>query len=61
MDNMQIAGYAFDQQLFLIWVQKLAVAAVILLATWGLARAAKWTFARMVDQIPLFRRHTSGG
>ena len=61
MDNMQIAGYAFDQQLFLIWAQKLAIAAVAILATWALARAAKWTFARMVDQIPLFRRNTSGG
>lgn len=61
MDNMQIAGYAFDQQLFLIWAQKLAIAAVILLATWGLARGAKWMFARMVDQIGFFRRDTSNG
>jgi hypothetical protein len=31
--NMQIAGYAFDQELFLIWTEKLAVAALILVVT----------------------------
>ncbi len=61
MESMQIAGYAFDQELFLVWAQKLAIAAVIILITWALAKAAKWTFARMVDQIPLFRRGTSSG
>jgi hypothetical protein len=61
MDKMQIAGYAFDQELFLIWAQKLGIAAVIILVTWGLAKAAKWTFAKMVDQIAFFRRGTSSG
>jgi hypothetical protein len=59
--NMQIAGYAFDQELFLIWTEKLAVAALILIVTWGLAKAAKWAFARMIDQISFFRRGTSSG
>jgi Conserved TM helix len=59
--NMQIAGYAFDQELFLIWTEKLAVAALILVVTWGLAKAAKWAFARMIDQISFFRRGTSSG
>ena len=61
MDNLQIAGYAFDQALFMVWAQKLAIAAAIILITWILARAAKWTFARMVDQIAFFRRGTSSG
>ncbi len=59
--NMQIAGYAFDQELFLLWAEKIAMAAGILLITWILAKAAKWAFARMIDQIGFFRRGTSSG
>jgi Conserved TM helix len=59
--NMQIAGYAFDQELFLVWAEKIAMAAGILIITWILAKAAKWAFARMIDQISFFRRGTSSG
>jgi Conserved TM helix len=59
--NMQIAGYTFDQELFLIWTEKLAIITLILVVTWGLAKAAKWAFARMIDQISFFRRGTSSG
>ena len=41
--------------------KNLSIAAIILLATWGLAQGAKWMFARMVDQIGFFRRGTSSG
>jgi hypothetical protein len=61
MDNMQIAGYAFDQAVFMEWAEKILYAAVIIIGTWVLAKAAKWTFARMVDQISFFRRGTSSG
>ena len=61
MDNLQIVGYAFDQELFLVWVEKIAVAAIIIAVTWALAKAAKWAFAKMIDQISFFRRGTSSG
>lgn len=61
MGNFQIAGYAFDQGLFLEWAQKLAIAAAIIIITWLAAKVAKWAFARMIDQIAFFRRGTSSG
>ncbi|MGB5078252.1 MAG: mechanosensitive ion channel [Sphingorhabdus sp.] len=61
MDSMQIAGYAFDQALFMEWAEKIFFALVIVTATWALAKGAKWTFARMVDQIGFFQRGTASG
>jgi hypothetical protein len=61
MDDLQIAGYAFDQVLFMEWAEKIFFALVILAVTWALAKAAKWAFARMVDQIGFLRRGTSSG
>lgn len=61
MESMQIAGYAFDQALFMIWAEKIFFASVFIAATWIAARAAKWAFAKMVDQISFFRRGTSNG
>lgn len=61
MDSFQIAGYAFDKVLFIDWAEKIFFALVILGITWALAKAAKWTFAKMVDQIPFLQRGTSSG
>lgn len=61
MENLQFAGYAFDQALFMVWAEKIFFALVILAVTWALAKAAKWTFAKMVDQISFLRRGTSNG
>lgn len=61
MENMQIAGYAFDQALFMAWVEKIFFALVVVAITWALAKGAKWAFAKMVDQIAFFRRGTSSG
>lgn len=61
MESLQIAGYAFDQALFMEWAEKIFFALVILGITWALAKAAKWTFAKMVDQIAFLRRGTSSG
>ena len=61
MDSFQIAGYAFDKVLFMEWAEKIFFALVILGITWVLAKAAKWTFAKMVDQIPFLQRGTSSG
>ncbi len=43
------------------WAEKIFFALVILGVTWALAKGAKWTFAKMVDQIPFLRRGTSNG
>ena len=61
MDSFQIAGYAFDKVLFMEWAEKIFFALIILGITWALAKAAKWTFAKMVDQIPFLQRGTSSG
>jgi hypothetical protein len=61
MDNLQIAGYEFDQAVFMIWAEKIFFAAVIVVVTWALAKAAKWAFARMVDRISFLQRGTSSG
>ena len=61
MESMQIAGYAFDQALFMGWAEKIFFALIIIAVTWALAKGAKWAFAKMVDQIPFLQRGTSNG
>jgi hypothetical protein len=58
---MQIGNYAFDQELAVEIIEKILMAAVILLVTWILAKAAKWAFAKLVDAVPLFQRATGTG
>lgn len=58
---MYMGNYRFDQQLAMDIGQKLLWAALILVVTWALARAAKWGFAKLVDKVRFFQRHTSGG
>jgi Conserved TM helix len=41
--------------------QKALWVAVILLITWALAKAAKWAFAKLVDQIPVLQRESGSG
>lgn len=60
MDAIQIAGYTFDSDLAGIWGVKLLIIAIILVITWALAKAAKWSFAKLVDQIPLLQRAGGG-
>lgn len=59
--DMQIAGYAFDRALFMLWAEKIFFSLIIIAVVWALAKGAKWTFAKMVDQIAFFRRGTSNG
>ena len=61
MGTIQIAGYAFDQGLFMEWAEKIFFAVAIVVVTWALAKAAKWAFAKMVDQISFLQRDTSSG
>ena len=58
---MQIGNYRYDQDLALELVQTVGLAILILIATWALAKGAKWAFAKLVDKVAFFRRTTSGG
>lgn len=61
MDNVRIGDYAFDSELAWVWGEKIITALVILAITWILAKAAKWAFAKLVDNISFLQRDTSSG
>ena len=58
---MQIGNYRFDQDVAMEVGEKILLAVVVVLATWLLARAAKWAFAKLVDNVSFFRRATGSG
>ena len=58
---MQMGNYRFDQGLAMQILEKVVLAIVILVVTWALARAAKWAFAKLVDNVSFFQRHTGNG
>ena len=58
---MRIGKYSFDQALAMDILEKVFFAAVILIVTWALAKAAKWAFAKLVDKVPLMQRTGGGG
>ncbi|WP_373490971.1 mechanosensitive ion channel [Parasphingorhabdus sp.] len=58
---MRIGNYALDTELMMAWGEKLGLAMVILIGTWVLALAAKWTFAKLVDNVKFLQRDTSTG
>jgi hypothetical protein len=61
MENLQIGGYVFDSALALQYGKTLGSIAIILAVTWLLAKAAKWSFAKLVDRVPLFQRAGGNG
>ncbi len=61
MDGMRIGNYAFDSDLMMIWGEKLGLALIILVGTWVFAKAAKWAFAKLVDNVTFLQRDTSAG
>ena len=61
MNNLNLAGYQFDPVLAEALARKAAIVAFILLVTWLIAKAAKWSFARLVDRVPLFQRAAATG
>jgi hypothetical protein len=58
---MRMGNYRFDQNLAVNILETIVVAALVLLVTWALARAAKWAFAKLVDNVAFFRHHTGDG
>ena len=58
---MRIGNYRFDQEVAMDVGEKLLWAVLILIVTWALAKAAKWAFAKLVDNVAFFRRATGSG
>lgn len=42
------------------WGPRIAIALVIILATWAVARAVKWALAKAISRTPALQRHTPG-
>jgi Conserved TM helix len=61
LDQLRFGNYVFDQDLAMEILQKAALAAGVLVATWLLAKFAKWSFAKLVDRISFFQRATGSG
>ena len=61
MNDMQIGDYRFDPALAADIGQRALSVALILIVTWALAKAAKWSFARLVDKVELFRKASGSG
>lgn len=53
--------YRYDEALAMELAQKIGMALVALLVTWLAARAAKWAFAKLVDNVDFFKRGTGNG
>ena len=53
--------YRFDQDLAVELAEKIGLALVALLITWAAAKAAKWAFAKLVDNVEFFKRGASSG
>ena len=58
---MQIGNYQFDPDLAMELGEKAVFALLILAATWLIANAAKWAFAKLVDRVSFLNRDTSSG
>ncbi|WP_336987291.1 mechanosensitive ion channel [Altererythrobacter aquiaggeris] len=58
---MQVGNYRFDSDMAMQIAEKVGIAAVILIVTWALAKAAKWAFAKLVDNVTLLQRSTGSG
>jgi hypothetical protein len=61
MNDFQIGNFIIDGERAVAYGRVAVIALLILLATWILARAAKWAFAKLVETVPLLRRETGGG
>lgn len=58
---MRMGNYRFNQDAAVQLAENIVLAIIILIVTWALARAAKWAFAKLVDNVRFFQRHTGNG
>ncbi|MCB2089348.1 MAG: mechanosensitive ion channel [Sphingomonadaceae bacterium] len=58
---MQLGKYSFDPDLAMLIGKQLLAAVIILVVTWALAKAAKWAFAKLVDNVSFLQKGTGSG
>ncbi|MGB3754611.1 MAG: mechanosensitive ion channel [Parerythrobacter sp.] len=58
---MQVGNYRFDPNMAMNIAEKVLWVVIILAVTWALAKAAKWAFAKLVDNVRFLQRHTGSG
>jgi len=56
----QVDQGAYWQAQTMYWGPKILIAILILVATWVVARAAKWVLQRAIDRTPALKRHVTG-
>ena len=61
VQELSIAGWQFDPAMATAIAQKALAVAIIVIVTGVLAKAASWSFAKLVDRVPLLQRTGSSG
>jgi hypothetical protein len=61
MENIQLMGYAFDPELAMNWGVKIAWIIAIIIGAKLLASGVSWSFAKLIDRIPLLQRAGGDG
>jgi len=56
----QVDQGAYWQAQLMYWGPKVLIAALILLATWIVARAVKWVLQKAIDKSPALKKHVTG-
>src|SRR3954454_2536840 len=61
MNMYQADQSAYWQAQMMFWAPKVLIALLIIVATWIVARAAKWALQKAIERSPTLRRHMTGG
>src|SRR3982750_947970 len=56
----QVDQSAYWQAQTIYWGPKILIAILILVATWVVARAAKWLIQKAIDRAPALKKHITG-
>ncbi len=56
----QVDQSAYWQAQLIFWAPKILIAILILIATWAVARVAKWVLQKLIDRSPSLRKHVTG-
>ena len=59
--DFQHLNFSINWDVAQAWAIKFGGIALILVITWLIAKICKWTFAKLVDRIPLLQREAGGG
>ena len=56
----QVNQGAYWQAQLVYWAPKILIAILILIATWLVARVAKWVLQKLIDRSPTLKKHVTG-